>query len=245
MAFVSPLKKFFSPNRKLSVGIKNVFGFYPSNLYLYQLAFKHKSSSTQLINGRKISNERLEFLGDAILGSIIATFLFKKYPTEDEGFLTQMRSKIVSRSSLNKLAQKLGFESFIESHGNNLFKSKSIFGNAFEAFIGALYLDKGYAFTEKIILTRIINLHFDLDQLEKEDHNYKSKLIEWSQKNKIDLDYQLHDHHGNGGNNYTVDVIINGEKLAEGYGMSIKAAEQDGSDKALKIIHEKEIEFRS
>ena len=241
MSFISPLKKYFSPNRELYISIKNIFGFYPSNLYLYQLAFKHKSASTKIIQGRKISNERLEYLGDAILGSVIATYLFKKYPTKDEGFLTQMRSKIVSRNSLNKLALKLGFKKFIQSQGNNMAKSKSIYGNAFEAFIGALYLDKGYTFAEKIIINRIINLHFDLDQLEKEDNNFKSKLIEWSQKNKIQLDYKLTENTENKrGRLYVVDVYIDDQKIAEGHGHSIKEAEQNGADKALTYLNEKE-----
>jgi len=239
LSFVSPIKKYFSPNKELLSSIKNIFGFYPSNLFLYQLAFRHKSAPSKIVQGRKISNERLEYLGDAILGSVVATYLFKKYPTKDEGFLTKMRSKIVSRSSLNQLALKLGFKKFIQSKGSNLTKSKSIFGNAFEAFIGALYLDKGYSFTEKVIVNRIINLHFDLDQLEKEDKNYKSRLIEWSQKNKRLLEYKLqNDTESKPGKFYSVDVEIDGEKISDGQGYSIKEAEQNGARKALNSINE-------
>ncbi|MDZ7742533.1 MAG: ribonuclease III domain-containing protein [Bacteroidota bacterium] len=139
-----------------------------------------------MIKGVRLSNERLEYLGDAVLSSAIADYLFKKFPYKDEGFLTEMRSKIVNRAQLNKLSKKLGLDRFLESENDSKNLCKSINGDAFEALIGAMYLDRGYNFTRRIIIKRIINLHLDIDEIEKLENNYKSKLIEWSQKEKRD-----------------------------------------------------------
>ena len=166
--------------KDLAKYINNVFGFYPHNISLYQLAFTHKSLGTKKLNGITISNERLEYLGDAVLSSIVAEYLFKKFPTKQEGFLTEMRSKIVSRASLNKLSMKLGFDKMVmyaKSHDKHS-QFRSIGGNAFEAFTGALFLDRGYNFTYKIIVDHIILIHLDLDNIEKNEVNFKSKLLE-------------------------------------------------------------------
>ena len=183
----------FSPNKAIYNSIKNIFGFYPGNVFLYKLALRHKSATKKKVNGLRINNERLEYLGDAVLSAIVADFLFKKYPYETEGFLTDMRSKIVSRASLNKLSLKLGLNSHIMSGGAQGKHSRSAGGDAFEAFVGAMYIDKGYAFTNKILIKRIICVHFDMDQLEKTEVNYKSKIVEWSQKNKIDTQFKVID----------------------------------------------------
>lgn len=156
-------------DKALAKFIHNIFGFYPKNISLFQLAFTHKSIANKTLSGLTISNERLEYLGDAILSAIVAEFLFKKFPTKQEGFLTEMRSRIVSRSSLNKLSQKFGFEKMINYVKPNDCHSKmrSIGGNAFEAFTGALFLDRGYDFTYKVLVDRVIRLHVDIENLEK------------------------------------------------------------------------------
>src|ERR1700743_1887234 len=150
-------KLYLSPNRKYVKVLKNLLGFVPGNLALYKMAFRHKSVAQNIRKGVKNSNERLEFLGDAVLGSVIAEVLFKLYPYEDEGFLTELRSKIVSRNNLNQLARKLGFNKLIEfdSRALNSSRQGSLLGDAFEALIGAIYLDKGYNFTRNFLVNYI------------------------------------------------------------------------------------------
>ena len=214
--------------------INNVFGFYPHNITLYQLAFTHKSVGTKKLNGITISNERLEYLGDAVLSSIVAEYLFKKYPTKQEGFLTEMRSRIVSRSSLNKLSMKLGFDQMVmcaKSHDRHS-QFRSIGGNAFEAFTGALFLDRGYNFTYKIMIDHVLTLHLDIDDIEKNDVNFKSKLLEWSQKEKHNLEFK---HVGTQGDKfdklYIVHVVIDGKEYGKASDFSIKGAEQLAAEK--------------
>lgn len=202
-------------------------------MYLYQLAFRHKSVAKELHNGIRISNERLEYLGDAILGAVVADLLFKKFPFQDEGFLTEMRSKIVSRVQLSKLARKLGLNTLIISNNETKAQGKSINGDAFEAFIGAMYLDKGYIFSKKIIINRIINIHLDLDELVNHTINYKSKLIEWGQKEKKDIDFKVVEEIGEGfKKQYVVSLFIDGKPIESGRDYSIKGAEQMASEKA-------------
>lgn len=188
-----------------------------------------------------MSNERLEYLGDAVLSSIVADFLFKKFPYRDEGFLTEMRSKIVSRAQLNKLAKKLGLDKLIESEAFCNSHSKSLFGDAYEAFVGALYLDKGYAYTKKIILKRVVEVHFDIEKLETLDVNFKSQLIEWSQKEKVPIEFKVVDEIGNGyGKQYVVELLVASKIYGDGRDFSIKGAEQQASEKAILRIETEE-----
>lgn len=187
-----------------------------------------------------MSNERLEYLGDAVLSSVVADFLFKKFPYKEEGFLTEMRARIVSRTQLNKLSRKLGIDRLIQSE-SLAGHSKSLLGDAFEAFVGALYLDQGYAFTKKILLKRVIEVHFDIERLQKEDTNFKSQLIEWSQKEKISLEFKLVNEIGNGyGKQYEVEVLIDEKKYADGRDYSIKGAEQIAAGKAIDKLEEED-----
>lgn len=214
--------------------IRNIFGFLPGNIFLYKLALRHKSVAKEISNGKKVSNERLEYLGDAVLGTIVADYMFKRFPLKDEGFLTEMRSKVVKRSQLNSLAQKLGIDKLINSTSESKSLCKSINGDAFEAFIGALYLDKGYSFTRKIVINRIINVHLDIDELETQNLNYKSQLIEWSQKEKKIIEYKVVEEIGEGyKKQYLIEVLIDGEAYGKAQDHSIKGAEQRASEKAL------------
>lgn len=223
-------------SRDLARSIKNIFGFQPGNLYLYKLAFRHKSTNKD-VNGIKINNERLEYLGDAILGSIIAEFLFKKFPYKEEGFLTEMRSKIVCRSNLDKLGRKLGIDKLIESSADTKHAAKSMRGDAFEAFIGALYLDKGYRATYKVIINRIVNIHIDVDALEHLDTNFKSKLIEWSQKEKKEVDFRVVSEKGEKNKHqYEVEVYVDDEPVSRGIDFSIKGAEKIAAEKACNLL---------
>ena len=224
--------------KPLAQFIKNDFGFYPRNLALYELAFTHKSAADNL-GGFKLSNERLEYLGDAILSAVVADYLFRLFPTRSEGFLTEMRSKIVSRASLNKLSQKLGFEQMIHYSHDNHSNFKSMTGNAFEAFVGALYLDRGYNFTKHILIDRIVRVHLDLEQLENTDTNFKSKLLEGSQKEKHRLSFKMVNEKNTPHERlYYVVVVIDGEEYGKGADYSIKGAEQLAAEKTWNMLVE-------
>lgn len=237
MALRGFIRSQFSSNQDLYRSIKNIFGFYPGNIFLYRLALRHKSATKKKINGLKINNERLEYLGDAILSAVIADFLFKQFPYKNEGFLTEMRSKIVSRNSLNKLSLKLGLEKLIVSDADQQYKPKSAGGDAFEALIGAIYLDKGYYFTKRTIVNRILSLHFDLEDLIDSEISYKSRIIEWAQKEKRDINFLLIDEIGEKQDKqFKVAVIIDGENIAESVDYSIRGAEKLAAEKAaLKL----------
>ena len=231
-----------SKNKPLSEFIHNDFGFYPRNIALYELAFTHKSASENSLGHFKLNNERLEYLGDAVLSAAVADYLFRLFPTKAEGFLTEMRSKIVSRASLNKLSQKLGFERMIQYSHDSHSNFKSMTGNAFEAFVGALYLDRGYDFTKYIIIDRIIKVHIDLDQLEQTDVNFKSKLLEWCQKGKHHLNFKLLNDKGNRQDRlYQVVVVIDDVEYGQGSDYSIKGAEQLAAEKTWNLLLEKHL----
>ena len=210
--------------------IKSIIGEYPNNINYYKLAFTQKSSHIVYDNS-EISNERLEYLGDAVLGTIVADYLYQLFPKEDEGFLTQMRSKIVKRESLNKLAQDLGFDRFISKSN----KSKDIFGNTFEAFVGALYLDKNYTRTKKIVINRIIRPYFDIKELQNFDDNYKSILINYTQKNKIKLEFQTSINKEDlESSSFQTNILINNKNFSKGIGNSKKISEQNAAKKIVE-----------
>ncbi len=239
---IRPIRVFLSEDKQLFVALKNIFGYYPGNIFLYKLAFRHKSQAIELSNGNRISNERLEYLGDAILSAIVADHLFKMFPYKDEGFLTEMRSRIVSRTQLNKLSEKLGIDTLIlaNNESNNVFRSMK--GDAFEALIGAIYLDKGYNFTRRVVIEKVINQHFDLQDLENNDTNYKSRIIEWAQREKRSLEFVTLNEVGHGYNKqYVVDVMVDKISLGKGRDYSIKGAEQDAAMKALLHLEAEKI----
>ena len=234
---LKPLRFFLSGEKHFFEAIRNIFGFYPGNISLYKLAFTHKSQAEELHNGIRISNERLEFLGDTVLSTVVADYLFRMFPFKDEGFLTETRSKIVSRTQLNKLSLKLGVDQLIihTQDKNNVYKS--IKGDAFEALIGAIYLDKGYDFTRKILINRVIKNNFDLNELINTDLNFKSRLIEWAQKEKMPMEFVVVKEVGAGyQKQYIVNVMVNNELAGTGRDYSIKGAEQNASMKALEFF---------
>ncbi len=216
-----------------------MLGFVPGNLSLYRLAFRHKSVAQNVKKGVKNSNERLEFLGDAVLGSVVAEVLFKLYPFEDEGFLTELRSKIVNRSNLNQLARKLGFEQLIEydSRMVNSTRQGSLLGDAFEALVGAIYLDKGYDFTKNFLVNHIIKSHIDIHKLEQTETNFKSKLIEWCQRHGKDITFELIEN-GDGESNklFTVQASIDGEIMGQGKEFNKKNAEKLAAERACEAL---------
>lgn len=216
-----------------------MLGFVPGNLSLYRLAFRHKSAAQNIRKGVKNSNERLEFLGDAVLGSVVAEVLFKLYPYEDEGFLTELRSKIVSRVNLNQLARKLGFEKLIEYDSRIMGSSRqgSLLGDAFEALIGAVYLDKGYDFTKNFLVNHIIKSHIDIHTLEQTETNFKSKLIEWCQRHSKDISFDLiANSDGENIKLFTVQASVDNEIMGLGKEFSKKNAEKLAAEKACEAL---------
>lgn len=233
------IKQYLISNKSLYKAIKNIFGFYPTHISLYELAFRHKSATEKKINGLKLNNERLEYLGDAILSAIVADLLFKRFPYKSEGFLTQMRSKIVSRSSLNQLSNKLGLNKLIYSSSELSPANRSAPGDTFEAVIAAMYLDKGYDFTSRVLVNRIINIHFDLDKLETTEVNFKSRVLEWSQKNKHEIIFKVIDEIGEKQNKqYLVAVVIDGKNISQAQDYTIKGAEKLASEKAWQQLQD-------
>ena len=233
-------KLHLSPDRKYIKILKNLLGFVPGNLSLYKMAFRHKSVAQVLKDRAKNSNERLEFLGDAVLGSVVAEVLFKIYPYKDEGFLTEMRSKIVSRVNLNQLARKLGFNELVEfdpKSVNVTSKQSSLLGDAFEALIGAVYLDKGYDFTKEFLSQRIIKPHVDIHTLELTETNFKSKLIEWCQRHSKDISFEpIPNEAGENLKLFTIQVLIDGEAMASGVDYSKKNAEKFAAEKTCELL---------
>jgi ribonuclease III len=227
----------FSRNKKLLNKLSPLLGFVPNRIRLYEMAFIHKSASIVLPNGDVVNNERLEYLGDAVLDAIVADYLFKEFPDKDEGFLTKMRAKMVKRKNLNLLAYRMGIDQLIVSQTSPSNVSKYLYGNAFEALVGAIYLDKGFKRTAKFI-DRTINRYVDLERLKNTDSDYKSKLIEWAQKTKKELVFDSQEEITQ---NHSLPVFVThiymmDEDLGKGAGHSKKEAEQKAAKVALEKI---------
>lgn len=236
-------KLYISSEREYIRALRNLLGFVPGNIRLYRMAFRHKSVARVIKENEsaKNSNERLEFLGDAILGSVTAALLFKKYPYKGEGFLTEMRSKIVSRANLNILAKKLGLNELIEYDMRMMgypHRQSSLLGDAFEALIGAVYLDKGYEKTQHFILNRIIAPFVDIQELENTETNFKSRLIEWCQQHGKEIKFVNAKDSGEDQTRlFTVDVLVDGEVKGTGLDYSKKNAEKIAAEKAYEILN--------
>lgn len=229
-----PVKYYFSKNKKFYKLIYQLVGFYPSNIQVFKVAFTHKSASRYFDKTKNINNERLEFLGDAVLAAVVADFLFSYFPYKKEGFLTKMRSRIVSREQLNEIALDMGLQYHIVSQ-SRINGTKNIYGNALEALIGAIYIDKGYKKTKDFIIKRLIRKNIDLKELSLNDSDYKSQLIEWAQKNKIDLRFDDEEIESTEHSNqyFTSTVKIDENILGVGKGPSKKEAQQNASKEAL------------
>jgi ribonuclease-3 len=227
---------YISPEKELARRLKNILGFTPAYLNLFKLAFYHKSTFTT--RDYAISNnERLEFLGDAVLSTIVAEYLFTKYPNSDEGFLTKMRSKIVKRHSLDEIADRMGLDLFLSDY-NQTRLSKSMLGNALEALVGAIYIEVGYERTKRYVIRRILRRYLDIHELELFDDNYKSQLLEWCQKNGHQIDYKvLAKYKSDKRDKFKVAVYVDGKKLGTADDFNKKSAEQLASERAMLALH--------
>jgi ribonuclease III len=214
--------------------LTNVLGFTPGNLELYRTALSHRS----VREGADENNERLEFLGDAVLSSIVAHYLFMKYPYRGEGFLTEMRSKIVNRQQLNDIGVKMGLKKItIYNKQDNSLKISQIFGNTLEALIGAVYLDKGYKKTQLWVEKNIISTHIFIDDLEAIEINIKNKLYGWANKNGKALEFEtLSEKFENGRRLFTIGATVDGELVAEGKGYNKKDASQIAAQLAVEKL---------
>jgi len=222
------------------VQIQKILGFQTKNQNLYTKAFTHRSMNIRDNNGNPINYERLEFVGDAMLSAVIASYLFSEVPQGDEGYLTKMRSKIVSREHLNELGKELNLIELVKSRiptdnfGNN------IHGNLFEALVGAIFLDKGYAACEKFIFNRVIIPHVDIEKLEGKVISYKSLLIEWCQKEKKNFNYNVYEDTGNDYlKHFSVKLSINNKVIAKARATSKKKAEEKASKRAFFALQGK------
>ena len=208
--------------------IDELFGFVPHNIELYKLALIHKSASLVLADGRQINNERLEFLGDAVIEAVTSDYLYIEFPDRQEGFLTQLRSKIVSRQSLNTIARTIGLDRYVIANPTGSTNQKHIYGDAFEAMIGAIYLDQGYNFVNRLLINRLFREHLSLEELTESENDFKSRLIEWCQKNHLKIVFRTGNDKGYSSNHpgFYSTVLVDGIEVGHGSGDSKKEAEQ-------------------
>jgi len=231
-------ERLFVKKSKLYYFVRQITGFSPKNIELYELAFVHRSVSVYHGKGFSVNNERLEFLGDSILDAIIADYLFEKFPNENEGFLTNLRSRFVNRQSLNELAVTIGLDKHIKAHVDKTGLSPSVIGNALEAFIGAVFIDLGFNCTRKFIVNRLIKPYIDLEKLCETDTNFKGRVISWAQKHKYEIEFNCTEEtlSTKSGRFFVVKLIVNGKEIGFGQAESKKEAEQHAAEDALKKV---------
>lgn len=216
----------------------SILGFYPHNISLYEQALLHKSTAVKSEKGRPLNNERLEFLGDAILDAIVADIVYKQFEGKREGFLTNTRSKIVQRETLNKLAIEIGLDKLIKFSTRTSSHNSYMCGNAFEALIGAIYIDRGYAACKYFMEEKIIKRFIDLEKVARKEVNFKSKLIEWTQKNKVTVSFELIEQFLDKESNpiFQSEVLIEGLSAGTGIGYSKKESQQNAAKMAIKKV---------
>ncbi len=226
---------FLSSDKQFARSVGEIVGFTPSNLQIFKQAFSHKSAVDPRLH-TVTSNERLEYLGDSLLSTIVAEYLFQKYPNSNEGFLTKMRSKIVKRKTLNRIADDMGIDVVLQEN-NDTRLSDSMKGNCLEALVGAIYLEKGFDKTRDIVIRKILRQHLNIQDLEDNDDNYKSQLLEFCQKNGNEIDYRVIERFKmENRDRFKIAVYVNGKEIASGEDFNKKSAEQNASFKALKSL---------
>ncbi|PIQ15918.1 MAG: ribonuclease III [Flavobacteriales bacterium CG18_big_fil_WC_8_21_14_2_50_32_9] len=222
------VNRIFKKKSQYALKLERILGFYPKNINVYKQAFTHKSTLSD--NDKKIaeSNERLEFLGDTVLSTVVSHFLFVKFPFKDEGFLTQLRSRFVSREMLNLLGRKIGLSELIEKKPEE--HAASIYGNTLEALIGAIYIDKGYKVAQNFIYQKLIHNHIDTQEVMVNETNFKSRVIEWCQKDKHTFRFEVKENQEKNIHLYTVELFLDDKLEGVGIANSKKKAEQLASE---------------
>ena len=228
----------FHKDRESYFCFYKILGFFPRNIRFYEQALLHKSTSIRSEKGRPLNNERLEFLGDAILDAIVGDIVYKHFEGRREGFLTNTRSKIVQRETLNKLAVEIGLDKLVKYSTRSSSHNSYMYGNAFEAFIGAIYLDQGYERCKQFMEKKILKNYIDLDKMSRKEVNFKSKLIEWSQKTKMEVSFELIEQFLDQDYNpmFHTEVRIESLSAGTGTGYSKKESQQNAAQMALKKI---------
>ncbi len=241
---IDRVKHSFRRDKSFSSALHNILGFYPHNIELYRIALAHKSQAYRNQKGKSLNNERLEFLGDAILEAVVSDIIYHRYERKREGFMTSTRSKIVQRSSLNRLAVEMGLDKLIRTTVRPNTAHNNIDGNAFEALVGAIYLDRGYSHCKWFVEKRIMGRLLDIDGVAQKEVNFKSKLLEWAQKNKIQADYRFDETQNEGTNNpvFHCRIVIEGVEAGRGKGYSKKESQQTAAKEALAKLR-KEPQF--
>ena len=240
---ISFIKLLFVKDKELYVFIHRITGYYPRDIKPYQLAMVHRSKPVKMPDGRWANNERLEYLGDAVLDTVVADFLYNTFPGKHEGFLTSTRAKIVQRESLNRIGNTLHLDSHVHAQMRSSSHNSYLCGNALEALVGAVYLDQGYKRCRKFIVERLIKKHFNLNDLVKTEQNFKSRLIEWTQKYRVNIEFELVDSYTDTDNNpvFRTAVILGGIYASDAQGYSKKESHQAASKKALdRLRHDQQ-----
>lgn len=235
---IDKIRLLFRKDRESYLCFYRILGFFPRNIQYYQQALLHKSTSLRSEKGRPLNNERLEFLGDAILDAIVGDIVYRHFEGRREGFLTNTRSKIVQRDTLNKLAVEIGLDKLVKYSTRSSSHNSYMYGNAFEAFIGAIYLDQGYERCKQFMEQKILKQYIDLDKMSRKEVNFKSKLIEWSQKNKLELSFELIEQVYDKDYNpiFRTEILIEGISAGKGTGYSKKESQQSAARTALKKL---------
>ena len=235
---IDKIRLLFRKDKESYFCFYKILGFYPRNIQLYQQALLHKSTSIRSEKGRPLNNERLEFLGDAILDAIVGDIVYKHFEGRREGFLTNTRSKIVQRETLNKLAVEIGLDKLVKYSTRSSSHNSYMYGNAFEEFIGAIYLDQGYERCKRFMEEKIFKNYIDLDKMSRKEVNFKSKLIEWSQKSKVEVSFELIEQFLDEDYNpmFHTEIRIEGISAGKGTGYSKKESQQNAAQAALKKI---------
>lgn len=240
MSFLNkkPVSLYIPEKQEFSSDLRKILGFRPGNLRLYEIAFIHRSASFTLSDGKKINNERLEYLGDAILDAILSDFLFEKFTDASEGFLTKIRARIVNRDMLNQIAVSMGIDKILVSNIGSAQSTKNLYGDAFEALIGSIFLDKGFRKTRKFFIKNVLSKYLDLNTIVKTDPDYKSLVFEWVQKRKANLIFTYKDEYDFDTKKsvFTTSLLIDKKEFGKGQGTSKKEAEQEASSQAWKRI---------
>lgn len=235
--------KRFGTDKEYYKILDNLFGLYPNNIDLYKLALIHRSASVILDDGTTMNNERLEFLGDAILESIVSDYLFIEYPEASEGFMTKMRSRIVNRVTLNALCVDIGLDRYVIYQSNVSYTQKHIWGDAFEAIMGAIYLDKGYDYVNRLFINELIPKYIDVEEMSHTENDYKSRIIEWAQKSRRIILFKTRYADCSTSKNPLFHSIIHIDGLEIGYGdgSSKKEAEQNAALSVSAMMMDDEI----